>query len=197
MAFLLAGSSLNSRQSGKRHIHTFAKCLAFPLTKHLYLQYRAAQARIHPTSRHKITLRQPRQMGSARRLMGMVPQCQNLTANSSNVQNRMRSPRLPVRSRQMLLPPHWRMPVRPPPIFPSYLWKASSCQRCRQRRKWRAYFSNCVNARWSMSILGISFSSVLYAYSVVFMGIRFSLPVGPSSNVSLSIVGVDIRVCPL
>jgi hypothetical protein len=137
-------------------MHAYVKCLAFPPTGHLYLQYRAAQAHIHPTSRHRITLHQPRQTASARPPMGMVPQRQNLTTNSSNAQNRTRRSQLPV---QTQLPPHWHMPARPPPTFPSYPRKASCRQRCRQRGKWRAYFSSCVNAPWSMSILGISFSS--------------------------------------
>jgi hypothetical protein len=56
VASLLAGSSPNSWQSGRRHMHTYTMCLAFPPTDHLYLQYRAPQAHIHPTSRHRITL---------------------------------------------------------------------------------------------------------------------------------------------
>jgi hypothetical protein len=138
---------------------TYEKCLVFPPTDHLYLQSRAAQAHIYPTSRHRKTLHQPRRTASARCPMGMVPQRQNLTANSSNAQNRMRRSRLPVRRRQMQLPPHWHMLVQPPPTSPSYPWKASCRRRCRQRGKWRAYFSSCVSARWSTSILGISFSS--------------------------------------
>jgi hypothetical protein len=151
-------------------MHTYEKCLTFPPTDHLYLQYRVAQAHTHPTSRHRITLHQPRQTASARRPMGMVvPQRQNLTANSSNAQNRMRRSRLPMRRRQMQLPPHWHMPAQPPPTFPSYPWKASCRQRCRQRGKWRAYFSSCVSARWSMSILGISFSSCTICLLRIFL----------------------------
>ena len=149
----------NSWQSGRRRMHTYAKYLAFPPTDHLYLQYRAAQAHFHPTSHHRITPHQPRQMGSARLPMGMVLQRQILTASSSNAQNRTRQSRPPVRSRQMQLPPRWHMPVRLPHIFPSYLWKASCRQRCRQRKKWRAFFLSCVSVHWSMSILEISFSS--------------------------------------
>jgi len=42
LASLLAGSLPNSWQSGRRRIHTCAKCLTFPPTDHLYLQYHAA-----------------------------------------------------------------------------------------------------------------------------------------------------------
>ncbi len=113
-------------------------------------------------------------MASARRPMGMVPQRQNLTANSSNDQNQTRRSRLPVRRRQMQLPPHWHMPVRPPHTFPSYPWKASYRQRCRQRRKWRVYFLSCVSVRWSMSILGTSFSSCTMSSSSNSVGLLFS-----------------------
>jgi hypothetical protein len=156
VASSMAGSSPNSWQSGKGHMHTYAKCLAFPLIDHLYLQYRVGQAHIHPTSHHGITLHQPRQMASARRPMGMVPRHQNPTVNLSNAQNRMHRSRLPVRCRRIHLPLHWHMPVQLLRTFPSYLWKASCRQRCRQRRKWRVCFSSCVSAHWSMSILGIS-----------------------------------------
>ena len=159
-------------------MHTYKKCLAFPPTDYLYLQSREAQTHIHLTSCHRITLHQPSQTANARRPMGMVPQRQNLTANSSNAQNRMRWSRLPVRRRRMRLPPHWHMPVRPPPTFPSYLWKVSCRQRCRPRGKWRAYFSSCVSARWSMSILGISsLSCILCLLRILLssMGIRLSL----------------------
>jgi hypothetical protein len=159
VASSMVGSSPNSWQSGRRRMHTYTKCLAFPPTDRLYLQYHVGQAYIHPTSCHRTILHQPFQTASARRLMGMVPQHQNLTANLSNAQNRTRWSRLPVLCRQIRLPLHWHMPVRPPRTSPSYLWKASCHQRCRQRRKWRACFSSCVSAHWSMSILGISFAS--------------------------------------
>ncbi len=52
---LLAGNLPSRWQNGRRRMHTCVKCLAFPLTTHLYPQYRAARAHIHPTSRHRIT----------------------------------------------------------------------------------------------------------------------------------------------
>ena len=42
VAPLLAGSSPNSWESGTRPILTYVKCLVFPPTDHLYLQFRAA-----------------------------------------------------------------------------------------------------------------------------------------------------------
>ena len=159
MASLSAGSSPNSSQSGRRRIHTYVEYLAFRPMDQFFLQYHAAQAHIHPTSCHRITPHQPRQTASARHQMGMVLQRQNLTANSSNAQNRTCQSQQPVRLRETQLPPHWYMLTRPPPTFLSYPLKASFRQRCRQRRKWRAYFSSCVSARWSMSILETSFSS--------------------------------------
>ena len=63
-----------------------------------------------------------------------------------------------VRPKQMPPLPRWPLPVRWRRLTsPSYLWGAFCHQRCPQRRKWRVWFLSCASARWSRSILEISF----------------------------------------